>query len=120
MAVARGGTGYTPGLSLTFLVVNDDSALRAATVSYLRDEGFDVIEAADVDEALRLLEHTVVDAVCADVATLGRLNGPTPAPARPATLLEQVEKKLELAQKAAAPPARGPFKLYRVSKAGCA
>src|SRR5262245_11351921 len=57
MADAREGTDDAPALSLTFLVVNDDSALRAATASYLREEGFHVIEAADADAALRLLEH---------------------------------------------------------------
>jgi len=119
MADAREGTDDAPALSLTFLVVNDDSALRAATASYLREEGFHVIEAADADAALRLLEHTAVDAVCADVATLGRLNSPTLASARPASLFEQVEEKLELAQKAA--PLEGrPFKLSRIAKARCA
>jgi DNA-binding response OmpR family regulator len=50
------------------LIVEDDSLLRITTASYLRDEGFDVIEAADADQAIRVLGYTEVDAVFSDVS----------------------------------------------------
>jgi CheY-like chemotaxis protein len=73
MADTRGTTGDQPA-RLTFLVVGEDSLLRITAASYLRDKGFDVIEAADADEAIRILEHTTVDAVLSDVSMLGSLN----------------------------------------------
>ena len=62
------------------MIVEDDSLLRITTASYLRDEGFDVIEVADADQAIRVLGYTAVDAVFSDVSrprganslTLGR------------------------------------------------
>lgn len=73
MTDARGTTG-DHSASLTFLVVDEDILLRKTTASCLRHQGFDVIEAADADEAIRLLEHTTVDAVFSDVSMLGSLN----------------------------------------------
>ena len=46
--------------------VVDETLVRIATSDSLRDEGFDVIEAEDADEALRLLSAVSVDAVFSD------------------------------------------------------
>ncbi|MGH7462340.1 MAG: response regulator, partial [Longimicrobiales bacterium] len=43
--------------------------------SYLRDEGFDVIEAAHANEAICVLEHLAVDAVFSDIEMPGSLDG---------------------------------------------
>jgi DNA-binding response OmpR family regulator len=56
------------------LIVEDDSLLRITTASYLRDEGFDVIEAADADQAIRVLGYTEVDAVFSDLSRPGSAN----------------------------------------------
>jgi CheY-like chemotaxis protein len=68
------GTAGDQRASLTFLVVGADILLRNTTAFFLRDNGFDVIEAADPDEAICLLEHTTVDAIFCDVSMLGSLN----------------------------------------------
>jgi two-component system, response regulator PdtaR len=70
-------TDQRPGLPArpVVLIVEDDPLLRMATASYLRDEGFDVIEATDADEAIRILEYTSVGAVFSDVNMPGSLNG---------------------------------------------
>jgi DNA-binding response OmpR family regulator len=59
------------------LIVEDDSLLRITTASYLRDEGFDVIEAADADQAIRVLGYTEVDAVFSDLSRPGSANSLT-------------------------------------------
>jgi len=70
-------TDQRPGLPArpVVLIVEDESLLRMTTASYLRDEGFDVIEATDADEAIRILEYTSVGAVFSDVNMPGSLNG---------------------------------------------
>ena len=70
-------TDQRPGLPTrpAVLIVEDDPLLRMTTASYLRDEGFDVIEATDADEAIRILEYTSVGAVFSDVNMPGSLNG---------------------------------------------
>jgi len=69
-------TDQRPGLPArpAILIVEDDSLLRITTASYLRDEGFDVIEAADADQAIRVLGYTEVDAVFSDVSRPGSAN----------------------------------------------
>lgn len=58
------------------LVVDDEPLLRTFNVDMLSDAGFDVIEAADADEALRLLEHTDgIRVVFTDVEMPGRIDG---------------------------------------------
>jgi DNA-binding response OmpR family regulator len=66
----------TPGLPArpAVLIVEDDSLLRITTASYLRDEAFDVIEAADANQAIRVLGYTAVDAVFSDVSRPGSEN----------------------------------------------
>jgi two-component system, response regulator PdtaR len=72
-------TDQRPGLPArpAVLIVEDDSLLRITTASYLRDEGFDVIEAADADQAIRVLGYIAVDAVVSDVSRPGSANSLT-------------------------------------------
>ena len=72
-------TDLRPGLPArpAVLIVEDDSLLRITTASYLRDEGFDVIEVADADQAIRVLGYTAVDAVFSDVSRPGSANSLT-------------------------------------------
>jgi len=72
MTDSRDATDGRP-TRLTFLVVEEDILRRVTTASYLRDKGFEVIEAADADQAMRLLNHTTVDAVFTDTSMLGSL-----------------------------------------------
>jgi DNA-binding response OmpR family regulator len=69
-------TDQRPGLPArpAVLIVEDNSLLRITTTSYLRGEGFDVIEAADADQAIRILGYTAVDAVFSDVSSPGSAN----------------------------------------------
>jgi PAS domain S-box-containing protein len=70
-------TGLPPALSLdgfvggTILVVEDHPAVRALTVRVLRDAGYDVVEAASVDEALEVLGGTAVDVILTDLVMPG-------------------------------------------------
>ena len=57
------------------LIVEDDVLLRLVTASNLRDAGFDVIEAANAEEAMRVLSSVPVDALISDVNLPGNLNG---------------------------------------------
>ena len=58
------------------LVVEDEPLLRLFNVDMLSDAGFDVLEAADADEALRLLEAVEgIQVVFTDVEMPGLLDG---------------------------------------------
>jgi CheY-like chemotaxis protein len=57
------------------LVVEDELLERVSTVTHLRKSGFDVIEAADGDEARRILDSVYVNVVFADLAMPGQTNG---------------------------------------------
>jgi CheY-like chemotaxis protein len=57
------------------LVVEDEPLIRFATVDALEDAGFEVLEAANADEALVLLGSTPVDAVFTDINLPGSLDG---------------------------------------------
>jgi CheY-like chemotaxis protein len=58
------------------LVVEDEPLLRLVNVEMLSDAGFEVFEAADADEALRLLSETAdIRVVFTDVEMPGRLDG---------------------------------------------
>jgi len=60
----------------TILVVEDEILVRTAIATYLRDCGFDVIEAGDADEAVRVLEAGIrIDIVFSDVNMPGTLDG---------------------------------------------
>ncbi len=58
------------------LVVEDEVLIRSVVSDYLRDEGFQVIEAANADEALDILESGVsVDILFTDIRMPGSMNG---------------------------------------------
>ena len=58
------------------LVVDDEPLLRMFNVDMLSDAGFDVLEAADADEALRVLALVSdIRVVFTDVEMPGSLNG---------------------------------------------
>jgi PAS domain S-box-containing protein len=55
--------GKTAG---TVLLVDDELAVRSSTAEMLKDLGYDVVEASDADEALRLLANLAADLVITD------------------------------------------------------
>jgi DNA-binding response OmpR family regulator len=58
------------------LVVEDDVLVRTVVAAYLRECGFDVVEAGGADEAIRVLEADIrVDIVFSDVNMPGRMDG---------------------------------------------
>lgn len=58
------------------LVVEDEAGVRALVAEILRDDGFDVVEAASGDEALNsLLLGESVDLVLTDIDMPGKLDG---------------------------------------------
>lgn len=61
----------------TILVVEDDVLVRVVVSEYLRGCGFKVMEAANADEALIVLQKSdiAVDIVFSDIEMLGALDG---------------------------------------------
>jgi CheY-like chemotaxis protein len=60
----------------TVLVVDDDQLVREPIADYLREAGFDVLEAGDAHEAIDLVDHADhVDLVFTDVRMPGELDG---------------------------------------------
>jgi CheY-like chemotaxis protein len=61
----------------TVLVVEDEVLLRLVIAQYLRDCGYRVIEAADADEAMLVLDQArlAVDVVFSDVEMPGSMDG---------------------------------------------
>jgi CheY-like chemotaxis protein len=58
------------------LVVEDDVLIRLDIVSHLRDEGFQVLEAANADDAICILEgRTDIHLVFTDVDMPGSMDG---------------------------------------------
>lgn len=58
------------------LLVEDEGLIRLMTAEILRDEGFEVVEAWNGDEAARLLDHSEsFDVVFTDVRMPGTLDG---------------------------------------------
>jgi CheY-like chemotaxis protein len=55
----------------TILVVEDHPAVRALTVRVLRDAGYDLVDAASVDEAIEVLGRTAVDVILTDLVMTG-------------------------------------------------
>jgi DNA-binding response OmpR family regulator len=66
-----------PGNAETLLVVEDEVLIRLAICSYLRECEFKVIEAANADEALIVLQEPdlKVDMVLSDVEMPGTMDG---------------------------------------------
>jgi CheY-like chemotaxis protein len=70
---AAGGLGHRPGGAVaTILSVDDDPAMRAVLRVGLETAGYGVLDAADADDAWRLLQLVRVDAVVTDVGLPGR------------------------------------------------
>lgn len=46
------------------LLVDDEETVRSTLAAYLDDEGFDVVEAASGEQAIRLVENGLRPAVC--------------------------------------------------------
>jgi DNA-binding response OmpR family regulator len=61
----------------TILVVEDEVLVRMVICEYLRDCGYRVIEAADADEAMLVLQQDdlAIDAVLSDVEMPGSMDG---------------------------------------------
>lgn len=60
----------------TVLVAEDDHFIRLVIVEYLREGGFEVIEASSADEAVAILRSgTVVDLLFTDVRMPGSMDG---------------------------------------------
>jgi len=57
------------------LIVENDVLLRLVTASNLRDTGFEVIEAANCAEALRVLDRIPVDVLFSDIDMPGNMDG---------------------------------------------
>lgn len=57
------------------LVVEDEYLIRTLLSDELRDEGYDVIEASNADEALLILETAVPDLIISDVRMPGSIDG---------------------------------------------
>jgi DNA-binding NtrC family response regulator len=57
------------------LIVENDVLLRLVTASNLRDAGFEVIEAANCAEALRIVDCIPVDVLFSDIDMPGNVNG---------------------------------------------
>ncbi len=63
-------------MSITLLIAEDDFIVRMTTAEYLRDAGFQVIEAANADEALDILKSgQSVDLLFTDVRMPGSMDG---------------------------------------------
>jgi CheY-like chemotaxis protein len=60
----------------TVLVVDDDALVREPIADYLREVGYDVLEAGDAQEAIDMVSHADhVDLVFSDVRMPGELDG---------------------------------------------
>ena len=57
------------------LVVEDDPLIREFVVEALREEGFDVIQAADGEEALEWCRRQSADVLVTDVRLPGKVDG---------------------------------------------
>jgi len=63
------------GTAPVILVVEDEVLLRLAAAQHLRQAGYEVLEACNADEALRLLAKADVDVVFSDITTPGSMDG---------------------------------------------
>jgi DNA-binding NtrC family response regulator len=57
------------------LIVEDDVLLRLVTARNLREAGFEVIEAANCAEAIRILDCIPVDVLFSDIDMPGKIDG---------------------------------------------
>lgn len=62
--------------ALSVLVVEDEMLIRMSVVDEFEDAGFNVLEAANADEALKLLAiHPEIEAVFTDIDMPGSIDG---------------------------------------------
>ena len=64
-----------PSAAPVVLIVESDVLLRLVTASNMRDAGFDVIEAANCAEAIRILDCIPVDVLFSDIDVPGNIDG---------------------------------------------
>jgi diguanylate cyclase (GGDEF)-like protein len=68
--------GADAGARSTILVVDDDNDIRDVIAEWLDSHGYQVLTAADADEALRMLEtDAAIELLCTDIVMPGELNG---------------------------------------------
>lgn len=61
---------------IAILVVEDEPLIRMSALDELQDKGFDVLEARDADEALRLLNSDIrIDVLFTDIDMPGTMDG---------------------------------------------
>jgi CheY-like chemotaxis protein len=61
---------------ITILVVDDEPLVLMSTVDFLQDEGFEVLEAGNADEAIALLEtNPAISILFTDVDMPGSMDG---------------------------------------------
>jgi DNA-binding response OmpR family regulator len=60
---------------LRILLVEDDPLIREFAVQALRQEGFEVIQAADGEEAVAWFRRTIADVLVTDVQLPGKVDG---------------------------------------------
>ena len=74
--MARADATFTEAPAPLILVVEDEIFLRYVTAEYLEDCGFSVLQAANADEAVGLLQgNRGVGAVFSDIQMPGSMNG---------------------------------------------
>ena len=74
--MARADATFTEAHTPLVLVVEDEIFLRWVTAEYLEDCGFSVLQAANADEAVGLLQRNRdVGAVFSDIQMPGSMNG---------------------------------------------
>ncbi|HSH95034.1 MAG TPA: response regulator [Roseimicrobium sp.] len=62
--------------AIRILVVEDETFVRMDAVEMLRDAGFDILEAVNADEAMRLLvQHSDIRLIFTDIDMAGSING---------------------------------------------
>ncbi|SFU76229.1 hybrid sensor histidine kinase/response regulator [Pseudoduganella namucuonensis] len=69
-------TGPVTGGSETILVVEDDGGVRSVVLDMLSGLGYRVLQAADGEAALRILEREAIELLFTDVVMPGRLSSP--------------------------------------------
>jgi CheY-like chemotaxis protein len=59
----------------TVLIVEDETMVRMPLAEYLRECGYNVLEAGDASEAMQVVAQDQVDVVFSDVRMPGRMDG---------------------------------------------
>ena len=60
---------------MRILVVEDDQLIRELLVEALREEGYDVVQASDGEEALEWCKQRVADVLVTDIQLPGKVDG---------------------------------------------